>query len=160
MTFRQSWNQRLRWAKGYVQVFLKVPKPLLKGVCRGNFACLDMILTYVPAIVLTFVSFVLGLAFGIASLVTMSGTLGSLLLMLLGGLGGMYLMMFFVGLVTGVTEWKRIHCSAGKKILSFFTFPLFMITYIPVSITALFKRVEWSPIQHTASKTLDEVRAG
>lgn len=160
VTFRQSWNQRLRWAKGYVQVFLKYWKPLLKGVCRGNFACLDMILTYVPAIVLTFVSFVLGLAFGIASLVTMSGTLGSLLLMLLGGLGGMYLMMFFVGLVTGVTEWKRIHCSAGKKILSFFTFPLFMITYIPVSITALFKRVEWSPIQHTASKTLDEVRAG
>ena len=62
-------------------------------------------------------------------------------------------------LVTGVTEWKRIHCSAGKKIPRSFTFPLFMITYIPVSSPRL-KRVEWSPIQHTASKTLDEVRAG
>ena len=102
----------------------------------------------------------IGLIIGIVSLVAMDGALTSLLLMLLGGLAGMYLMMFFVGCVTGITEWKRIHCSTGKKILSFFTFPFFMITYIPVSITSLFKHVEWSPIQHTAAKTVDEVRAG
>lgn len=160
-TFRQSWNQRLRWAKGYVQVFFKYKKDLAKGIFRqGNFACLDMVLTYVPAIVLTFISFLMSLAIGIVSIVTMDGVVIPLLLSLLQALFGMYFMMFCVGLVTGVTEWKQIHCSTGKKILSFFTFPIFMMTYIPVSITALFKRVEWSPIRHTAAKTIDEVRAG
>ena len=39
-----------------------------------------------------------------------------------------------------------------------FTYPLFMMTYIPISIAALFGKVEWKPIQHRVAKTLDEVR--
>ena len=34
--FRQSWRQRLRWAKGYIQVFQKYGGKLLKGAARGS----------------------------------------------------------------------------------------------------------------------------
>ena len=53
-----------------------------------------------------------------------------------------------MGILTIISEWKKIHCHAAKKILYLFTFPLFMFTYVPISIYALFAKVEWKPIIH------------
>ena len=53
--------------------------------------------------------------------------------------------------ITTVTEWKRIHTKAVKKVLYAFTFPLFMFTYIPISFAALFSKGEWKPIEHRVS---------
>ena len=68
-----------------------------------------------------------------------------------------YIMLFVIGGVTLITEWKKIVATTFEKILSLFTFPLFMMTYIPISIAALFKRVEWEPIHHNVSKTVEEL---
>ncbi len=65
--------------------------------------------------------------------------------------------LFILGLITTITEWKRIHSSNWKKILYTFTFPLFMVTYIPIAIVALFKKVEWKPIAHTVAKSIYDV---
>ena len=70
----------------------------------------------------------------------------------------MYGFMFLVGLITLITEWNNIHCKAGKKILSLFTFPLFMITYIPISIHAIFAKVGWSPIHHSINRTAEQIQ--
>jgi hypothetical protein len=72
-------------------------------------------------------------------------------------LSGVYLTLFVVGIISGVTEWNKIHANVFKKIVSFFTFPLFMMTYLPISAVALFKRVVWAPIEHTDAVTLDEI---
>ena len=40
--FRQSCRQRLRWAKGYIQVFRRYGADLLKGTARGSWSCFDM----------------------------------------------------------------------------------------------------------------------
>ena len=72
----------------------------------------------------------------------------------------MYALMFVLGAITTVTEWKKIHCSVFKKILYVFTFPIFMISYVPVTMAALFAKNEWKPIVHTKSKSLDEITAG
>ena len=56
VTFRQSWRQRLRWAKGFLQVFRKYGAGLVKGATRGSFSCYDMSMTVMPAFVLTWVS--------------------------------------------------------------------------------------------------------
>ena len=29
-----------------------------------------------------------------------------------------------------------------------FTFPIYMLTYIPIAFVAMFKKVEWKPIAH------------
>jgi hypothetical protein len=71
-----------------------------------------------------------------------------------------YLMLFFVGFIATITEWHNIHNTpTGKRILYMFTFPLFMMTYIPISITAIFKKVEWVPIQHTVVTSIDQIQS-
>ena len=50
---RQSCRQRLRWAKGYIQVFWYYGGRLLKGAARGSWSCFDMAMAIMPAFVLT-----------------------------------------------------------------------------------------------------------
>lgn len=53
VTFRQSWRQRLRWARGFLQVFRKYGFGLVKGIGKGHFSCYDMSMTVMPAYILT-----------------------------------------------------------------------------------------------------------
>ena len=69
-----------------------------------------------------------------------------------------YLVLYFFGLITTISEWKKINCAPLKKILYTFTFPVFIFTYIPISLEALFKKIEWVPITHSISKSIEEVR--
>ena len=147
VTFRQSWRQRLRWARGFLQVFWKYGTGLLRGGLRGSFSCYDMSMTVMPAFVLT-VSLI-G-AYLITSAISTAEGISPLpsLLYILQSLLGLYLTLFFIGCFTTVTEWNQIHTTRGKKILYTFTFPLFMLTYIPISVVALFTKVQWKPIEH------------
>lgn len=156
--FSQSWNQRLRWAKGYLQVYKKYGTRLFRGIFRKNgFACFDMTMATMPAIVLSVVATVLNL-----SLLIRRFLLGQTILpAILSGLSSIlisYFFLYLLGLITLITEWKKIHTSATKKILYSFTFPVFMMTYIPISFTALFKRVTWKPIEHKVAISLEEMR--
>ena len=65
-----------------------------------------------------------------------------------------YWMVFTLGLITTVTERKQIHCSTKKKILYMFTFPIYLLSYIPISVAALFKQVKWEPIKHGNACTI------
>ena len=156
-TFSQSWTQRLRWARGYYQVFRQYGGRLLRGIFGGRFACADMCMTIMPAAVLTIVSFLINAAALIPTLL-LHGNVLVILLSVLETLRNSYLMLFLIGLVTGITEWRQIHASIPRKIFSFFTFPLFMLTYIPISIVALFKKVEWKPIRHSVSLSIDHMK--
>ena len=49
-----------------------------------------------------------------------------------------YLLLFLAGAITTATQWRRIRTSAWKKLLYTFTFPIFMATYVPITIFALF----------------------
>ena len=71
---------------------------------------------------------------------------------------GAYMPFFVMGLITVITEWKYINCTAPRKIWSLFTFPLYMFTWIPIGIVALFKKVEWTPIKHNVVKNVDEIK--
>ncbi len=158
-SFRQSWRQRLRWSKGFLQVLRNYGKDLFCGIFRHRgFACYDMFMAIFPAVVITLTSIIVNGTFIIAG-----GLKGAdemiALRSILQTLGNTYLLLWTLGAITTVTEWKKIHIGAIKKILYTFTFPLFMLTYIPINVQALFKKVEWSPIVHTKAKSLSEIRA-
>ena len=70
----------------------------------------------------------------------------------------MYMLLYIVGLITTITEWNQINCPGYKKILYTFTFPVFMFTYVPISVVALFKDVKWDHIEHVQSKSVHEIR--
>ena len=46
----------------------------------------------------------------------------------------------------------------GKKLLYAFTFPLFMLTFVPICIAAMFKNPGWQPIVHTRTMESTEVQ--
>ena len=146
--FAQSCRQRLRWSRGYLQVFGRYGSGLLRGAARGNWSCVDMSMAIMPAIVLTSISLLDSIALAALGILKGTGVLPALL-SLGGALLSMYLMLFAIGLITTITEWKKIDASALRKVLSVFTFPLFMFTYIPISFAALFIKVEWKPIRHS-----------
>jgi cellulose synthase/poly-beta-1,6-N-acetylglucosamine synthase-like glycosyltransferase len=160
-TFSQSWRQRLRWARGYIQVFGKYGGALFKRmVTKLDFAVFDMLMTYLPAIVLTIAGAIVNIAAVVAGVISGHGSFALLLTGSIIGLGFAYLPLFAVGVLTTISEWNKIHCSTAKKLGYLFTFPLFMLTYIPVSIAAVFcTRVEWKPIRHSVRKSLQEVRS-
>ena len=109
-----------------------------------------MILTLASLIVLP-ISTIVGLCIGHYSAAWLAFS------SLLGSFGSLYCVVFFIGLLLCITEWKKIKCSGIKKILYLFTFPLYMLTYVLISIRALFGKVEWKPIVHTANISIDEL---
>lgn len=164
LTFKQSWDQRLRWAKGFYQVFRNYGMDLLRRIVEGekqSFACYDMMMTVMPSILITIISMlvnIFGLFYGLLNPsfgdegfnITFTAIIYSVL--------SYYAMLFAIALITTITEWKKIHSSTGKKILYIFTFPFFMFTYAPIAVVALFKKVEWKPIAHTCVKSLQNIR--
>jgi cellulose synthase/poly-beta-1,6-N-acetylglucosamine synthase-like glycosyltransferase len=157
-SFRQSWLQRLRWAKGFYQVFSKYGGALARAMIRRrSFACFDMLMIIVPSILLSFFGVLCSLAaavIGSALGVDVSPAAQALVATAING----YLLLFFVGAVTLLSEWSRIHCTPARKIAYLFTFPIFQFTYIPIALAALVSHVEWKPIIHKEVKTLSEIR--
>lgn len=154
----QSFRQRMRWVRGNLQVFLKEGGRLTAGLAGGNaLSCLDLLLSIPPAIVLTVCGVVVGLALTVMEL--LSG--GPVLPMLGATLASFlvpYLLLFFAGALTTATQWRHIHASTWKKLLYTLTFPLFMTTYVPITIMALFGKVDWKPIKHQAVMNIQELK--
>lgn len=149
---RTSWRQRMRWTRGYLQTMRKYGKALFLGVFRKDspqrFACYDLLMNTIPPIVLG----VVGLFLNVGKFFFVMGQGAApdeLVLPILQAIGSGYLMMFLMGALTVISEWKHIHAATGKKLLYMLTFPLFMFTFMPISIQALFCKVQWKPIRHT-----------
>lgn len=155
--FKQSYKQRLRWAKGFYQVFRKYGGKLFLGIFKGNFSCYDMFMTLMPAMLFTLVSIAVNLVAIPYGFIARAPEMGLLLETLIQTVCGFYLMFFIMGMITTITEWQQIHCGKAKKILYLFSFPIFMLTYVPISIIALFRKVKWEPINHSVSKTVDDI---
>ena len=157
--FSQSYTQRLRWAKGFYQVFANYGGKLLKGVLKGSFSCLDMFMTVMPAMLLTLLSVLINVVAIPVAIATDAPETAILVQALIQTLVNFYGLFFILGLLTAITEWDQIHCVWYKKVLYLFTFPVFMLSYVPIAIIALFKKVEWKPIKHSVVRILDEVRS-
>lgn len=156
--FHQSFRQRLRWAKGFLQVFHTYGAQLIQRTLRGCFSAYDMTMTTMPAMVLSLLGILMNLTTFVVGLATGNAPLARTGLVILGDyLLSTYLTAFAMGLVTTITEWDQIYTTTRKKILYLFTFPLFMLTYVPIAFVALFKKVSWKPIIHKESKSVDDI---
>lgn len=162
-TFQQSWSQRMRWAKGFYQVFAKYGKKLVGNwLANFNFSCFDLTMTIFPALFISLACCLTNIC--VLFYAMFQGPEATHLVGLtLSSLGttvlNFYLTVFAVGLLTTITEWKKIDCSPIKKVLYLFTFPLFMFTYVPIAIAALFKKVKWDPIAHNVTKKIEDIGA-
>ena len=156
--FRQSWVQRLRWSRGYLQVFRRYGDRLFSGIFRGSFSCYDMTMSIMPAAVLTGLSIAVNLGAAVINIMYYKewSVLG---ISALQTLLNLYLTLFVIGGITTATEWRSIHCSPVEKILYTFTFPVFMLTYVPIVIESLCVTPEWTHIDHTRSLSVQQICA-
>ena len=140
-----------------MQVFAHYGAKLLRNIFRRgavNFACFDMLMTIMPALLLAVVCIVLNTVFAITGVYGGSEALVASLL----GLGQSYLLLFFIGVVTTITQRANINTPTWKKVAYTFTFPLFMLTYIPIALCALFqRRVQWLPVEHKVNVTINDL---
>lgn len=151
ITFRTSWRQRTRWTQGGLQVSFRYAKDLFRGVfvqrkLRIKYASFEAATLGVYGYSLSTVAYVFALL-----TIALSRGLAGAGEFLLTSLVTVYASMFALGLLTTITEWKRIHASTAKKIASLFTFPFFMMSFAPITATALFRKFEWKPIAHTVA---------
>ena len=156
-TFRQSWRQRKRWAKGFFQVFRKYGKDLVKGTAHLKWACFDMTMNIMPAFILSMIQLLTTGVLMVLNLIVKHSFSMPLLESILWFIGYAYGILFVVGIFALITEWKKIHAPKWKAVVHLFTFPLFMLTYIPISVCALFSHVEWQPIEHKYAMAAEEI---
>ena len=163
ITLKASWTQRMRWTKGFYQVFFSYGRDLAKGITRGQFASYDMLMTIAPGMILTLLSFsvnatylVIGsLSHGFfATQAELDMCTGSLIMTFVS----LYVTFFLLALITTVSERSHIHAKKRWRVVTnLFTFPIFMMTYIPITVAALFKKVEWIPTKHDIAVDLSDV---
>lgn len=153
---RQSFRQRTRWVQGYLQVLRCYGGRLLRGCLHGSFSCFDMLMNIAPAAILSWLSVLLNLILTAVRLAD-----GAAVLTVLSSVGqslaSLCLTVFVLGLITTVSEWKQIRCSVGRKLLSVVTFPLFMLTYLPVTVAAVVCKPVWRPIMHSKNVPVQEL---
>ncbi len=163
--FDQSWNQRMRWSKGFYQVAGnyggRLGSGMIKNIRKNPFSCYDLFMTVMPCMLLTVCVLICDFALLLLALfgdTYMPHLLETMFSSLAFWLGGYYGSLLLMGALTMITERKKINCPLHKRILYTFTFPFFQLTYFPIALASVFRKVEWKPIRHEVSKSLDEVR--
>ena len=159
--FMESWWQRRRWCRGYVEILKNYGGKLILNTLKGKgFSNYDMFMSVCPAFFISLImSAVNIITFFLVPIFEPERFLWYLISAACVGIAS-YGLFVFVGAVTLITEWKRINASAFKKILSVFTFPAFMATYIPIAGISLFFRTKWKPIHHAAANTDNDGKKG
>ena len=166
VSFSQSWTQRMRWAKGFYQIDSKYLGKLSHGALtsRDNrMTCYDILMTVAPSRLLSI--FVAG--FNVIVLLTCLTmpvhTVRLVVAQSVSFIGMTFVMGYIgtviIGLITVISEWERIHTVPWRKLVFLPLFPVFMATYIPISLAALIKKVDWKPIRHYASSQMDATLA-
>lgn len=160
-TFKASWKQRLRYAKGFFQIDRYYTAPLVKSIFDGKhnrLGCYDVLMTVMP---ISLVS--LALIASMLGILAASSTMPYYVSMvyreesakLLGiTLFNTYFGLFLVGALTVFSEWDKIHASTWDKIKYIPFYPIFTLTYIPINVVALFKKVKWDHIEHHSTNEL------
>lgn len=129
-TFKQSWNQRMRWTKGFYQVLFKYGKNLFKTMFKEKrmfVSCYDMIMTLAPATLFTLGTILLNLVLLLCSgfnPVLFKQIFRPTITAILIGFLNFYLMLLVIGLITLITEWKKILAPGKKKDNVSFLFPI------------------------------------
>lgn len=161
-SLKTSWNQRLRWCKGYSQVNKKYNKKLIKSVIfdkekRLNkfeyvfsiLPVMGLIATTILYTLFTFVLAIVGSCIG-------SAYAWPVWRAFITVVGAMYLFFVLYSMVMLIAERKHINITMKNSLICCLMSPFYWASYVPIYVTAMFKRtVEWKPIIHKVQMSDD-----
>lgn len=148
VTFKQSWRQRVRWSKGFLQVFRYYgPSLMRRAIQERDFSAVDLTLLICPFTAFGAMRVVLSLIFVACGFTTLSSQVSAFS----GYMSGIVLSMVSMMLLAAMTiiaERNRIGASNKELFAYCLSFPVYMLSYIPISFQAIFSKPEWKPIEH------------
>lgn len=154
-SFRQSWRQRTRWVQGGLQVSVRYAGDLIRGLFRGGRTAYASFETATLSLWGYGMS-VLSFGTTLATIFLTERWLG-LAQAIVTSLAGSYAILFVIGFLTVLTEHPRIRATKGQIAMGLVSFPLFMMSYIPIALSALFRKFQWQPIHHSVAISVDEL---
>ena len=148
VTFAQSWRQRLRWSKGFLQVFRYYgPALIRRAIHERDFSCIDFTLLLCPFMLLAMIRIALGAIYAAFGFVSWSSQLGSLFNWMNGIVWSLLFMMALAAL-TIVVERKQIGATNKELFAYVLSLPIYKLSYVPISFQAIFSKAQWKPIEH------------
>lgn len=160
VSFRQSWFQRLRWVKGYLQVLRRYGGRIFRGIFRkGGFSCYDLLTNIGAAYLVVPAAFLVNVVYLILCPIFAPDKFLFALITVSGSFFMAYLAMFFLSFFACITEKKRIHATTAKRIKAMFVFPFFMMSFVPIAMVAIFTpKVKWRPIEHRVKASVEDMQ--
>ncbi|KAA8829252.1 MULTISPECIES: glycosyltransferase family 2 protein [Bifidobacterium] len=148
VTFKQSWRQRLRWSRGFLQVFRYYgPAMIQRAIKERDFSCIDLTLLICPFTALSVIRTALAGLFVALGFVSLSSQLASLNFWIVGGVASVIGMMALAA-ITCIAERDKIDATNKELVAYCLSFPIYLISYIPISFQAMFSKPGWKPIEH------------
>lgn len=158
LSFLDSWNQRLRWTKGFYQVVGKYGRTLFKQMfTRPSFTCYDQLIILTPGYLFLICAVLVFIFTGLQTSFAQPDFTYTLAWTVFNAMVSSYFMFFLMGLATALKEWKNIYTTSFRKILYLFAFPIFIFTYVPLTVIGLFAKVKWKKIHHTVNISNEEM---
>ena len=162
-------RQRLRWAKGHMQVFFTRIGKLISSIFNPKKYCdagkknrvfskYDLSVNILPLgffSVLIFLLHIILIAFCPLFGLDVAKAYADFFIWTGISLGITYVALCISEIILFIVERKRIgKLSVGKRIIAFFGFPIFMIIAILLDAIAIFfKNLQWKPIPHHYNKS-------
>lgn len=170
--FKDSKNQRMRWVKGYSQVNKLYGKKIKKGIRDKNcnrLGCFDFKYQAAPFALFFVVSLLLIIMTICTNILAAQHyeelvPVGSLWTLYSGWLGiiialiQIYLIMVIDTVISIHIDRKHIKLSKKTYIKTILMNPFFIACYVPISIAAFFKKIEWKKIEHSVDINIEEVK--
>ncbi|MBW3088406.1 glycosyltransferase family 2 protein [Bifidobacterium sp. 82T24] len=148
VTFKQSWRQRLRWSRGFLQVFRYYgPALVRRAIKERDFSCVDLTLLICPFTALSVIRTVLAGVFIALGFVSLQSQLDSMNMWIVGGVASVLGMMLLAA-ITCIAERDKIDATNKELVAYCLSFPIYLLSYIPISFQAMFSKPGWKPIEH------------
>ena len=154
--FKVSWKQRKRWSIGTYQCLVTYSWKLFKdAVKKKSLPCFDMSLfflapvTQVIGVIMT-IMLVLYHIIGIK--------LSDIFSFMFAYRYLFFALSYIVSILIAVFVVKYNKKNVKKTLTGIMTFPIFILTWIPINIVCLFtKKIKWEPIKHTRDISIDNI---
>lgn len=156
LNFHVSWKQRKRWSIGTYQCLFKYSWYLFKqAIKKRDLPCFDMSLFFLAPVV-QLISFVLMIVLIIYDFLGIE--INDLFTFLFAYKELFFILSYLLSILLALFVVKYHKKEVRNTFWGIFTFPIFLITWIPINIVCLFtKNITWEPIKHTRNISIDKM---